>query len=192
MAHPPTNSAGPVLRAGLTDVLVTGMLIRWMSVRPRPMAKRRETGRGAPIRGAQDDHHEHEGHDDLGDRAGQQGVLARRMLTVAIGCEAILQREPRSTGGNHVEDAGANDSADDLGDEIARQLPGLEAAAHPQAHRHRGIEVGAGDRPDGIGHRQHRETESEGNAQKPDAEYRGMLLPERRCRTHPTPTTVCP
>jgi hypothetical protein len=30
-AHPPTNSAGPVLRAGFTDVLVTGMLIRWTS-----------------------------------------------------------------------------------------------------------------------------------------------------------------
>jgi hypothetical protein len=27
-AQPPTNSAGPVLRAGLTDVLVTGMLTR--------------------------------------------------------------------------------------------------------------------------------------------------------------------
>ena len=27
-AQPPTNKAGPVLRAGLTEVLVTGMLIR--------------------------------------------------------------------------------------------------------------------------------------------------------------------
>jgi hypothetical protein len=27
-AQPPTNSAGPVLRAGFTEVLVTGMLIR--------------------------------------------------------------------------------------------------------------------------------------------------------------------
>ena len=31
-------SAGPVLRAGLTDVLVTGMLTRWMSVRHKPIA----------------------------------------------------------------------------------------------------------------------------------------------------------
>src|SRR4029453_1942964 len=29
---------GPVLRAGLTLVLVIGMLIRWISVSPRPMA----------------------------------------------------------------------------------------------------------------------------------------------------------
>ena len=37
-AQPPTNSAGPVLRAGFTEVLVTGMLIRWISVSPSPMA----------------------------------------------------------------------------------------------------------------------------------------------------------
>ena len=30
--------AGPVLRAGFTDVLVTGIEIKWMSVSPRPMA----------------------------------------------------------------------------------------------------------------------------------------------------------
>ena len=34
----PTNTATPVLRAGFTDVLVTGMLIRWISVSPRPIA----------------------------------------------------------------------------------------------------------------------------------------------------------
>ena len=37
IAHPPTNSAGPVLRAGLTEVLVTGMLIRWISVSTNPI-----------------------------------------------------------------------------------------------------------------------------------------------------------
>ena len=37
-AQPPTKSAGPVLRAGFTEVLVIGMLIRWISVTQRPMA----------------------------------------------------------------------------------------------------------------------------------------------------------
>ena len=37
-AQPPTKSAGPVLRAGFTEVLVTGMLIRWINVRARPIA----------------------------------------------------------------------------------------------------------------------------------------------------------
>ena len=37
-AQPPANRATPVLRAGFTEVLVTGMLMRWMRVRHRPMA----------------------------------------------------------------------------------------------------------------------------------------------------------
>lgn len=37
-AQPPTKIAGPVLRAGFTDRLVTGTPIRWISVRPSPMA----------------------------------------------------------------------------------------------------------------------------------------------------------
>ena len=38
VAHPPANSATPVLRAGFTEVFVTGMLIRWIKVSPRPIA----------------------------------------------------------------------------------------------------------------------------------------------------------
>jgi hypothetical protein len=39
IAQPPAKSAGPVLRAGFTGVFVTGMLIRWISVSARPMAR---------------------------------------------------------------------------------------------------------------------------------------------------------
>src|SRR5438105_4026475 len=34
---PPANSAGPVLRAGLTEVLVTGIETRWIKVRASPI-----------------------------------------------------------------------------------------------------------------------------------------------------------
>jgi hypothetical protein len=34
-AHPPATMAGPVERAGLTEVFVTGIETRWMSVRQR-------------------------------------------------------------------------------------------------------------------------------------------------------------
>src|SRR6266702_3815827 len=37
-AQPPTNRAGPVLRAGFTEVLVTGMLTRWIITSASPMA----------------------------------------------------------------------------------------------------------------------------------------------------------
>ena len=38
IAQPPAYRATPVLRAGFTEVLVTGMLIKWISVRHNPMA----------------------------------------------------------------------------------------------------------------------------------------------------------
>ena len=37
-AQPPTMRAGPVLRAGFTEVLVTGMLIKWISTSAKPIA----------------------------------------------------------------------------------------------------------------------------------------------------------
>ena len=41
-AAPPTYQATPRQRAGFTEVLVTGMLIRWIRVSARPMATGRE------------------------------------------------------------------------------------------------------------------------------------------------------
>ena len=38
IASPPANSAGPIERAGFTEVLVTGMLARWIRVSARPIA----------------------------------------------------------------------------------------------------------------------------------------------------------
>ena len=50
-AQPPAKSAGPMLRAGLTEVLVTGMLTRWISVSPNPIAKARAGGYDAKVEG---------------------------------------------------------------------------------------------------------------------------------------------
>jgi hypothetical protein len=38
MAHPPTKMAGPVLRAGLTERLLTGIPMTWIRVKPSPIA----------------------------------------------------------------------------------------------------------------------------------------------------------
>ena len=38
MAQPPTKIAGPVLRAGLTEVFVTGIVTRWIRVNANPIA----------------------------------------------------------------------------------------------------------------------------------------------------------
>jgi hypothetical protein len=36
-AHPPTNTAGPILRAGLTEVLVTGIPTKWIKTSTIPI-----------------------------------------------------------------------------------------------------------------------------------------------------------
>ena len=81
-AQPPTKSAGPVLRAGFTDVFVTGMLIRWISVRPSPIAIGAKPAGARAVGRAEDDDQEHEGQHDLGDearpRASSRPASARR------------------------------------------------------------------------------------------------------------------
>ena len=64
-AQPPTNSAGPVLRAGFTEVLVTGMLIRWIRVRHRPMAIGAKPAGALPWVAPRMMNRKHEGHHDL-------------------------------------------------------------------------------------------------------------------------------
>ena len=63
-AHPPTMTAGPVLRAGLTDRFVTGIPIRWISVRPSRW-RWAQSRPDALVGGPEDDHQEHEGEHDL-------------------------------------------------------------------------------------------------------------------------------
>ena len=67
-AQPPTNTAGPRLRAGFTEVLVTGMPTRWISVSTRPMAMPAKPTAPA-VGGAQHRQHEQQGEDDLARKA---------------------------------------------------------------------------------------------------------------------------
>ncbi len=80
-----------MLRAGLTEVFVTGMLMRWMSVSPRPMAIGAKPAGARLSVDAEDDHQEHEGQDDFADEARGQGIAARRVLGVAVRREAARE-----------------------------------------------------------------------------------------------------
>ena len=99
-AQPPTNSAGPVLRAGFTDVFVTGMRDRGGSASAPARSRAARSRAGAP--GAVDPmmisrkknvmHH-------FGHEAGAQAVLARAEFAVAVGGEAA-RLEARLAGGD--------------------------------------------------------------------------------------------
>ena len=92
-AQPPTMRAGPVLPAGLTEVLVTGMLMRWIGVSPRPMAMGAKPLGRVFVRCAQDDEQEKGSKDDFRDEAGEQLIAVGRVLCVAVRGESLGQRE---------------------------------------------------------------------------------------------------
>src|SRR5438128_2708717 len=69
---------------------------------------------------------------------------------------------------SHSCDYGTDYLGDDVRDDM---LVGATPGA-PQADRDRRVEVPAGDVTDGIGHRQHRQAECEGDAEKTDPEVR--------------------
>jgi len=75
-AQPPTNTAVPVLRAGFTERFVTGIPIRLISVRPRPMANGGKTRRSAMVRGTHDDQQEEHREHGFRNETGQRGVSA--------------------------------------------------------------------------------------------------------------------
>ncbi len=167
MAGP--NSAGPVLRAGLTEVLVTGIETRWIKVRHKPIASAAEARGAVPGRRAEDHDQEDGGQHDLGQQRRLEAEAARRMFAEAVGREAA-DLGARLAGGDHVEHEGRGDGAEHLGDDVAGQLGGAEAPADHQAHRHGGIEVAPGDRAEGIGAGQHREAEGQRDTDEADAQ----------------------
>ena len=77
--QPPTNTATPVLRAGLTEVLVTGMLINMNQFKAKADCDRCETLR-CPLGGSpQDNQQEHHGHNDFSDQCCGHRITAGRM-----------------------------------------------------------------------------------------------------------------
>jgi len=88
-ADAPATGPGPVLRAGFTDVLVTGTLTRRINV-SHPDRQTREPLRRDRVRRAEDD--EHEGHEHLGQQARSEAKVPRRVRSVAVCREAARGR----------------------------------------------------------------------------------------------------
>jgi hypothetical protein len=130
-AQPPTKWArARRLRAGFTDVMSSGMLMRWMRVSARPLASgARPAGRGPPVGDAVDHEQEEEGEQQLDDDRRQHRVPRRGMIAVAVGGEAVGEREPRLAAGDHVED-GSTRAAEDEPERAEELRGGLLACSH--------------------------------------------------------------
>ena len=160
-----------MLRAGLTDVLVTGMPTRWISVSPSPMAIGAKPAGALPCVAPMMMNRNIIVSTTSASEAGDQAVLARRVLAVAVGREALGEVEARRAAGDQrTAPRRAIDRADHLRDDIGADVLRREAPAGGKPDRHGRVEVAARDVADGVGHRQHRQAEGERDAEEPDAD----------------------
>ena len=118
---------------------------------------------------AEDHEHEAKGHNDLADEASRYRISARRMIAVAVAGKACMNVETGLSAGDCVKDGSAGNGAQHLGNNIRRQLAGLEAPAGPKPKRDSWIQMATGDMANSEGHGQHSETERQRYADKSDA-----------------------
>jgi hypothetical protein len=137
----------------------------------QPDREAREADGRPPMCCTEDHEQEHEGHDDLGEKARGERELPRRVFPVAVRCETP-DLEVRLSARNEVERAGGKDCADHLRDDVGGNVAGWEPSACPQAHGDGGIEMAAGDRTERIGGRQDGQTERDRDTRKTDPELR--------------------
>lgn len=171
-AHPPAKIATPVLRAGFTEVLVTGMLIRCIRVRQSPMAKGAKP-EGTLLSGRPHyDEQEHHGHNRFANQRSEHRVSTGRMDAVTVRRESARESETGLARGDKVQNACCRRRSNDLDDDVGRQFFGRKTPARPQPNGYGRVEVVAGNVPDRIGHRQDRKPERKRDADKTNSELR--------------------
>lgn len=127
-----------------------------------------ESGRGLLVCRAHDHQQEHARHHNFADQSGQNAVFFWRGAAHAIGGKIADGVEAGFAGGDEVDDPACHQSAQHLGNDVGDQVAGRKAFTSPKPQRDRGIEVRSGDVPDGIGHGEHGESESERDTRSAD------------------------
>lgn len=92
------------------------------------------------------------------------------MLRVSVGREPGGGVEPVLAVGDDVEHATRDEAGSDLGTDVGRCVPPLEATPSGQTEGDGRVEVPTGDVPDGVDHRQHGQAEGEGDTDEADAQ----------------------
>ncbi|TKS60258.1 MAG: hypothetical protein EWM73_03176 [Nitrospira sp.] len=100
------------------------------------------------------------------------------MVPVAVGGEAARD-EAAPPAGDEIERPGAQDPAEHLGGNVAGDLVRREPLAEHEAHGDRGVDMAAGNMPNGVDHRDHGEPEGKRDPEDPNAELRNAGAEER-------------
>ena len=146
------------MRAGFTDVFVTGMPMRWMSVSAEADGDSARSPPARACRRAEDDDQEEERHhDSVSERAACSEYPPGECSPKPFAAKPPAEVEAGLPARDDVEHAGPR-CRPRPARRCSRGSPPGSAPRH-EAHGHRRIQVTAGDVTDGVRHRQHREPE---------------------------------
>ena len=152
---------------------MTGIEIRWISVRARPIASAAVPASGAHAGGPHDHEQEDRRQHHLDDEAGDQVVATGREVVEAVRREGTGHRridvEAVDARRDHEERGRRQQPADHLGRDVGRGVGGREPLAGDQPQRDGRVEVRARDVPERVGAREHREPEGEADPERADA-----------------------
>ena len=162
------NSACEIERAGLTEVFVRGIEIRWMSVSVNPIARPPKAPLACllsvtpriTIRNT-----------NVSTLVTCSDVSAAEEITVAVGCE----RADRHSGGfgDAEQDSGGGNSTEDLCAPVPQHLFRTHASVHKHAQADSGVKMCTADVTDTVGGCYNRQTERNSYAQKADMTEQG-------------------
>ena len=176
---PMPTSAGPIERAGLTEVPVMLMPTIWMAASVRPIARPAKPRRHEGMRDAEDRREEKECRDDFEHEGRKRVVLAEIPRAPAVLAEPAGPAL-RLAGEDDIEHERADDRARDLRDPIGDHVRNAHTARDHHAEAHRRIDVAAGDRSDRVGHGDDREAEGARDAQEIDRGWAASHAPDHR------------
>ena len=168
IASVPAKSAGPIDRAGLTEVPVAGIATKWIAASVRPIVERRQRGVLVALVGDRED----DDHEDGGHARSRAGSAAHQLVAAALVAEGVLAHvalgvEVREALQQHEQQRGAPTRAPASCATTYRPTsfhdirPPIAAPTETA-----GLKWRAGDPAEGVGH--HHDRDAEGEADRGD------------------------
>lgn len=174
------HSAGPKLRAGLTEQLSTGI----PTILTRPSARPIATPAKLPepflgIGGSENHKNKEEGKQAL-DYESHTGIGTG--LENVGGQIAVARDSAELKSGSHIDhpekEAGTDSCAYQLRDHITTEFAELHTSAQPHGKRNSRIDMAAGNIADAIHQAQQNQTETEADTERPDFGPANTALPQ--------------
>ena len=152
IASVPANSAGPIERAGLTEVPVAGIATKWIAASVRPIASGASAGCSMRSSVTARITITKTAVSTSSSRNAAQAAYAGALVAEEVLAHVALGVEALEALHEQEQHERAEDRADELGDDVEADLAPGQPAADRGADRDRRVEVRAGDPPERVDH----------------------------------------